>query len=107
MKKWVLPFTIACIFFCSPVSADDTQVAPEGMEYIQVSSGYKILVPKGTKMTQIGNGSYKPEDINVYIGRRFAEEDEKIRMLQDENRELRGMIGELRTQIEELKSKAK
>lgn len=59
-------FSAAAIF----AQADKKDEIPPGMELLEVKPGLKQIVPKGTKVTKIGD-LIALEDINEYMARRF------------------------------------
>ena len=61
--------------------ADKGVTVPEGMELIQISNGYNILVPKGVKVTKDG-GQIKVEDEREFFLRRFKEIEDRINALE-------------------------
>lgn len=50
---------------------------PEGMDLVEMSPGYKILVPKGQKINKMGDANIL-ENIAVYVARRFSQMEARI-----------------------------
>ena len=110
MAKLIL--SLSLIFFLTAVgsAADDTEKVitlkegelPPGMEYLQVSPGYREIVPKGTKLLRIG-GALVPEGIRGYISRRFMELDERVIKMESELEGLRAEIENIKQLIHEIK----
>jgi hypothetical protein len=73
--------------------------APLGMEAVQVTPGYKLLVPQGAKIRRVGAQIIVEED-QEYFSRRFYELSQEIEDLKDQ-------IKALQDQVNELKEEAK
>lgn len=64
---------------------------PPGMEEIEVTSGYRIIVPKGSKTRRIG-AQLMIEGDSEYMARRFEEMEKEILRLNESFEELQERI---------------
>jgi len=96
---------LICVFFfissiCFGFEEDldsqriDSDDVPQGMEVVQITSGSRILVPKGAKVKKVG-AQIIIEGDQEYFSRRFQEVTQEI-----EN--LKGSVSVLQNQIEKL-----
>lgn len=67
---------------------------PSGMEEIEVSGGYRIIVPKGAKTRKIG-AQLMIEGDAEYMARRFEEMDQEILRLKESVNNLQDRIEQL------------
>jgi hypothetical protein len=58
---------------------------PEGMELVEMSPGYKILVPKGQKINKMGDANIL-ENLAVYVARRFSQMEARISELESKQK---------------------
>lgn len=89
-------------------NGDITQVGEvsPGMETLEVSPGYSIIVPKGTKLMRSGS-ELVPERITQYSARRFEEIDRRFKGMEDDISGLKGEIEQLKASIKELTQRIK
>ncbi len=77
----------------SPLGKD----IPVGMEMIEVTGGYKLLVPKGAKIQKVGS-QIVVENQQEYLSRRLEEHEERFKKIEE-------LVEGLKKQIEELQKK--
>jgi hypothetical protein len=106
----VFAVSFSFLFFTLPVIAQENkeEQPPAGMEYLQITEGYRVLVPKGTQMIKTG-AAVAPERIDAYAARKFQETEGRLKNIEDELFQLKGQIEQLKAglaRIEEQLSKA-
>lgn len=82
---------------CFSLQADDKK-APSGMEIITIGN-VDYVVPKGTKVRK-KDGIISLEGRFEYIARRFSEVEEKISLLEEENKVLENKFEDLKKLID-------
>ncbi|HTY45950.1 MAG TPA: hypothetical protein VMD52_08180 [Patescibacteria group bacterium] len=109
MKKTVF-FIVVCLVLCGSLFVlaqnNQEQAAPDGMEYIQVSNGYKILVPKGMKLIPVGSYE-RVEKLDTYVARRFEEMDKRLKEIETGQAQMQGELAQLKAAVAELRTKIK
>lgn len=82
MKKRMVFLVMAVVFPCSLWAEENNDdEVPIGMEVIMVRPGMKQIVPKGTKVSKIGD-LIVLEDSNEYSARRFEEMENRFKSLE-------------------------
>lgn len=76
---------------------------PEGMEVIQVTGGYRLIVPQGAKTRRVG-AQIIVEGDKEYYSRRFYELSQEITDLRTQVEELKRQVGELKKNTQETKA---
>lgn len=76
---------------------------PEGMEVIQVTGGYRLIVPQGAKTRRVG-AQIIVEGDKEYYSRRFYELSQEIADLRTQVEELKRQVGELKKNTQETKA---
>ena len=103
MKKFVfLAAFFSLLLSGLPAIAEDQP--PEGMEYIQITNGYRILVPKGTQMVKNG-AAVAPERIDAYAARRFQEMEGRFKKIDESLFQLKGEIEQLKSAVTKIEEK--
>ena len=64
---------------------------PEGMEVIQVTGGYKLIVPKGAKIKKIG-AQIIVEGTREYMSRRFTDMENRLAKLEKAQDDLKTAV---------------
>ncbi len=107
MKKTIF-FIVICLVCCSSLFVlaqnDQNQAAPEGMEYIQISNGYRILVPKGMKLIPVGSYE-RVEKLDVYVARRFEEMEQRFKATEASQVQMQGELAQLKAAVAQLHAK--
>lgn len=85
MKKYSIFILAIAILMVAGIALaqqdhDDNEDVPDGMEVIQVSDGYRMIVLKGAKVEQVG-AQIKVEDPGVYFMK-------KLRVIEDQIKEI-------------------
>jgi hypothetical protein len=92
---------------CVVAQEEDNKVTPSGdtppagMEYLQITDGYRVLVPKGTKLIKVGS-SVVPEGIRAFTARRLLELEERIIALEKNEGELKQKCDRLQQLVNDL-----
>lgn len=79
-------------------------VPPPGMEYVQITEGYRALVPKGTRFITQG-AAVIPEKLTPYVARRFDEMEQRIVQLEKLLADYRSQNEQLKSEVDKLKEK--
>ncbi len=98
LLEWVVCFML---FSYSNVYAQgnpNIEEVPEGMELVEMSPGYKILVPKGQKINKMGDANIL-ENISVYVGRRFSQMESRFIELESQLRDHESQIAALKDEL--------
>ncbi len=77
---------------------------PEGMEVIQVTGGYRLIVPQGAKTRRVG-AQIIVEGDKEYYSRRFHELSQEIIDLRAQIEELKRQVDDLKKSVQEMKAK--
>ncbi len=90
-----------CCFLSSSFSWAQDQAAqesgpnvPVGMQVVQVTGGYRLLVPQGAKIRRVG-AQVIVEDDKEYFSRRFYELSQEIEDLKSQIKQLQDLVVEL------------
>ena len=89
------------VFSCANIYAQgnpNIEEVPEGMELVEMSPGYKILVPKGQKINKMGDANIL-ENISVYVGRRFSQMESRLIELESKQRDHEAQIAALKEEL--------
>ncbi|MFA6378263.1 MAG: hypothetical protein WCX16_00595 [Candidatus Omnitrophota bacterium] len=92
-------FFFCFILFSSPLCAQDQAPTgsggvPVGMENIQVTPGFQMLVPQGAKIRRVG-AQIIVEDDKEYFSRRLYESSQDIEDLKDQCKQLQDRVNQL------------
>ncbi len=106
-NKFCLWF-FAFLLFSMPVfaqdqvttTADDASI-PVGMESVQVSGGYRLLIPQGAKIRRVG-AQIIVEDDREYLSRRFYEISQDVENLRSQVKQLQDDMSMLKEKIKTL-----
>jgi len=94
-------------FFSLPAFAQDKVVKetgdniPVGMESVQVTGGYQLLIPQGAKIRRIG-AQIIVEDDREYLSRRFYEISQDVEALKTQVKQLQDDMSALKGKIHTL-----
>jgi hypothetical protein len=107
MKRHIF-FIVICLVCCSSLLVlaqnDQNQAPPEGMEYIQISNGYRILVPKGMKLIPVGSYE-RVEKLDSYVARRFEEMEQRFKAVEASQFQMQGELAQLKAAVAQLRAK--
>ena len=107
MLKLRILFFFCFIFFSLPLFAQEPVAGkgndgvPVGMESIQVTGGYRLLVPQGAKIRHIG-AQILVEDDKEYFSRRFYEISQEVEDLKNQVKQLQNDITMLKEKTQAL-----
>ncbi|MFH1836780.1 MAG: hypothetical protein ABH862_01520 [Candidatus Omnitrophota bacterium] len=107
MKKKILSYMILISIICMGISgiAEEQSNAgdlPPGMKAIKVGSA-TIIAPKDIRMTRIAD-IVQRESIEQYAARKFMEVEERIGILEENNKNLTEEVTALKEEIENAKT---
>ena len=71
---------------------------PAGMQAVQVTGGYRIVVPEGAKITRVGAQIIVEPD-KEYFSRRIYELSQEIAELKEQIKILQDQVAELKEQL--------
>jgi len=94
MKITLILITSFLFIFTIPLAADDDQSdfeMPAGMEILELKKGHYAAVPKDLKKHWVGNRLVL-ESKTEYTARRFSELEERIALIESDNKTLREEI---------------
>jgi len=88
------------VFAQNQKTSEEGTGIPVGMESIQVSGGYRLLVPQGAKIRRVG-AQIIVEDDREYNSRRFYEISQSV---EDLKTQLKQLQDDVKTLTEEIQS---
>lgn len=106
------PFLIPAFMFIAVFSAaareNKKDEIPPGMEMIEIKPGYRQLLPKGIKISKVGD-LLKIEDLKDYIARRLQDMEDKFKQNEtaqaESKKDMDARFAKIEAKDEELKKK--
>lgn len=104
MRKGALLLTFTFFVFCAvTVNAEEYGQKSKGSAGVEVkkSGGANVLAPKGSKLIK-KEGATFVEGLREYTSRKFSEVENRLRIIETENAQLKSSVEELKKSVSSL-----